>query len=112
MAVGDRRLGKHVRARMESTDTALVVSAVIAFEYADLQERGRFPHQVPLQVLLDQFSISVFDLPADAWRLASSLPTIHQDPVDRMLVAHAIMTGLPIASADACIGDYPVTVVW
>lgn len=41
-----------------------------------------------------------------------TLPDIHRDPFDRMLVAQAMIEGLSIVSGDEQIGRYQVPVVW
>jgi PIN domain nuclease of toxin-antitoxin system len=40
------------------------------------------------------------------------LPTIHQDPFDRLLVAQSRLEGLPIITGDREIARYPVAVIW
>ncbi len=43
-----------------------------------------------------------------------SLPTFadHKDPFDRMLVAQAIVEGLPLLTADTKMPRYPVATIW
>jgi PIN domain nuclease of toxin-antitoxin system len=43
---------------------------------------------------------------------AGSLPLIHRDPFDRMLVAQAQIEGLPILTADPAISQYDVETIW
>jgi len=43
---------------------------------------------------------------------AASLPVIHRDPFDRLLVAQAQLEGLPIMTADPAIAQYDVDVIW
>jgi len=111
MVNGDRRLrGAWIEA-ISSEEASLHVSPVVAFEYVDLQQRKRVPVDEPLAELIERFDLSVEDFPADCWRRASSLPPIHRDPVDRMLVAHALAGGFTLATADANIRKYPVPVI-
>ena len=44
-------------------------------------------------------------------RVAGGLPLHHRDPVDRMLVAQAIVERLTIVSHDREIARYPVPVI-
>lgn len=91
----------------------LAISAVTAFELADLRERGRIPTSVDLENLLATLDITLLDFPADLWRFASRLPYIHGDPVDRMLVAHALATGNVLVTADGDMSRYPgVRTLW
>ena len=44
--------------------------------------------------------------------LVRSLPPLHKDPFDRILVAQAIVEGLTILTRDPLIAAYSVPVVW
>ena len=41
-----------------------------------------------------------------------SLPPLHKDPFDRLLAAQASVEGLPLASADDLLRQYPIQVLW
>ena len=41
-----------------------------------------------------------------------SLPSIHKDPFDRLLIAQAIAEGATLVSADGVFRRYPVPVLW
>jgi PIN domain nuclease of toxin-antitoxin system len=43
---------------------------------------------------------------------AASLPSIHRDPFDRMLIAQSQIEGLPIVTVDPVIGRYDVETIW
>lgn len=111
MATGDPRLRRIDQATLADPARPLVVSAVVAFELADLQRRGRLAMTESLDFLREHMEFEVAGLPADTWRLAAELPLIHRDPVDRMLVAHALAGGFTLATADANIRKYPVPVI-
>lgn len=102
------RLSAHVRTALASADHSLFVSAVTAWEYSDLNQRGRFIVDMPLRDILDRLSAVVLGFPADAWMIAERLPMLHQDPVDRMLIGHAIYSDLTLVTSDRMIQAYPV----
>ena len=106
------RLSKKVIAALADPDTQVFVSAVTAWEYGDLHLRGRLPGSVSLREMRDEIGFELLDFPASAWRHAEMLPDLHRDPVDRMLVAHAIEADLTIATADPTIPRYPVRTLW
>lgn len=112
LSAGDARLSATARDAIVGDDAALAVSAVTAWEYADLERRGRFNGASGFQKLIDSFALTLLDYPADIWRLARSLPDLHRDPVDRMLIAHAIHQGLTLVTADATMRRYPVKTLW
>ena len=112
LSSGDERLGAGVTAALNDPSTIPLVSAATAWEYSDLYSRGRFPLAADLERVLDHFALKVTDLPSDLWRLAAALPRYHRDPIDRMLVAHAMIQDFAIATADANIAKYQVRTIW
>ena len=111
-AAGDRRLGSDFLNLLPNPRTRLFVSAVTAHEYVDLLMRGRFGEGVDLDQLRDVMGFHLLDFPAECRAAAQTLPDIHRDPVDRMLLAHAITLDLPLATADATLARYPVRIEW
>ncbi len=39
------------------------------------------------------------------------LPLHHRDPFDRLIIAQAMIEGLPVITADPRFADYPITVI-
>jgi PIN domain nuclease of toxin-antitoxin system len=107
-----RRISQPARHAIESADAGLFVSSVTAWEYADLFNRGRIPNASWFNRLQDMLEFELLDFPASAWALAGGLPDIHRDPVDRMLIGHALAADLTIVTADADIRRYPVKTLW
>lgn len=112
LAAGDARLSVVARDAVVDGDQALFVSAATAWEFADLQHRGRLPSVERIEEIADAIDLALLDVPAELWRLAESLPDIHGDPVDRMLIAHAIHAGLTLVTADGTMRKYPVPTLW
>jgi PIN domain nuclease of toxin-antitoxin system len=111
MVTGDRRLRSEWIAAIADPGNSLHVSAVTAFEYADLQSRRRIPIDESLDELGARFDLTIEDLPVACWRVAARLPSVHRDPLDRMLVAHAIAGNMTLMTADATIRSYPVACI-
>lgn len=105
---GDARLRPEWIDAIGDEGNSLHVSSVVAFEYTDLQLRKRIPVDEPLTELVERFDLAVEGFPADCWHQAGDLPQIHRDPVDRMLIAHALASGMTLITADASIRRYPV----
>lgn len=98
-------------AALSDPGRSLLVSAVVAFELEDLQNRGRIAMVERLDFLREKMSFELVDLPQDCWSVAARLPDIHRDPVDRMLIAHAIVSGSALVTADRNIRRYPIVVL-
>jgi PIN domain nuclease of toxin-antitoxin system len=109
---GSQKLSTVAREAMESVDARLFVSAVTAYEYADLLMRGRLPQAAPLERLIEDLDLKVPDYPGEAWQIAGRLPAIHRDPVDRMMIAHALHGDLTLITADKNVRRYPVKTLW
>ncbi len=41
-----------------------------------------------------------------------SLPPIHADPADRLLIAQAVVEGIPLVTSDEIIPTYPIETIW
>ena len=108
MVTGDRRLKQSWRDAMAHPEAELYVSTVIAFEFTDLLLRNRLPLVENIAELTSRFDLVVEALPADSWTKLAQLPAIHRDPVDRMLVAHALVGERILITADKNIRRYPV----
>lgn len=108
---GDRRLPGEARKTLLA-DAKVAISAVTAWEYADLQKRGRWGSAVTLKKLLQGLSLTIEPLPAETWELIDRLPDVHRDPIDRMLIAHAVIADATLATADKKMRRYPVKLLW
>lgn len=112
LQTGDARLRQQVQEALFDSRNALCVSAVTAWEFSDLVKRGRLPALGSLDQLIRDYGLSVVDFPARVWPVVMALPDIHRDPIDRMLIAHALVDGYTLVTADATIRQYPVKTLW
>ena len=109
---GDRRLGAKAKAAIRRRDTSVFVSAASLWEIAIKVALGRLdlegPPQSWLPPELDKHSFR--DLPVTGMHAlgVASLPEIHRDPFDRVLVAQARAEGLTLVSGDERVLEYPV----
>lgn len=111
LVLNDRRLSVAQREALGDADNTLVVSPVIAYELTHLQLTRRIPLEEPIDRLQQLTGLVLVDLPHAVWRFAQGLPNIHGDPIDRLLVSHALCAGMSVVTADAMIRRYPVPVV-
>jgi PIN domain nuclease of toxin-antitoxin system len=106
----DSRLPIDARERL--LDEPFAVSAAIAFEYGDLQQRGRLGIAPPLDLLRRGLEFEILPFGEEAVALAARLDHVHCDPVDRMFIAHALSLDATLATADEKIRRYPVKTLW
>jgi len=104
------RLSRAASSLIESPDNEISFSALSLWEIAIKTSRGRADFRVDAGVLrrglFDNGYAEIAVTGAHAAALAS-LPPIHKDPFDRMLVAQAMIEGLTLLTADPAIAKYP-----
>ncbi|TVQ25544.1 MAG: type II toxin-antitoxin system VapC family toxin [Leptolyngbya sp. DLM2.Bin15] len=112
---GDTQLSTDVRDAIRDSDNEVYLSTVSVWEAIVKYQLGKLPlpehpeTYLPKQRELHQIAslaldeISVVQL--------SKLPTFHRDPFDRMLICQALQNGLTIATVDAAVRAYSVSVL-
>jgi len=104
--------------RGHSTLGGLAVSTISVLEIATAVRRGRLQFKVPLeQWLSDMRSIPELRLEpvsTDIAALAGSLlEPMHGDPADRLIVATAMILGVPLVTADEKLRSLPaLATIW
>lgn len=96
-------------------DTERLVSAVVSWEIAVKHQLDRLqlPEAPQSYVPRRMREIRAVTVPIEQAHTleAATLPMIHRDPFDRLLVAQARLLGVPIMTADAAISAYPVETI-
>ena len=112
----DPKLSLRVRGIISEGENEIFISAATGWEIAIKSQIGRLklPDE-PQRFILEQMKINgMKSLPIEMRHAlhVSTLPTYHQDPFDRILIAQAQMEDLPVLSADPEIRKYEVTIIW
>ncbi|NTV95544.1 MAG: type II toxin-antitoxin system VapC family toxin [Thiobacillus sp.] len=111
---GSERLGPLARALIEDPANEIFVSTASVWEIAIKHALGRGDMPVSGQRATELFSQSGYrELPI-AWRHAAAvdtLPTLHGDPFDRILVAQAQTESMRLLSRDATVATYGAMVL-
>jgi len=108
-AAEPERLSRAARALISNPENEFLFSAVSIWEVAIKHGLGREDFQVNARVfrraLLDQDYI---ELPLTGNHAASidTLPPIHKDPFDRLLVAQAMAEGISLLTSDVQLARY------
>jgi PIN domain nuclease of toxin-antitoxin system len=110
-AAGDpQRLSAEARALIEDRDNQLVFSAASIWEIAIKGGLGREDFQVNARLLRRGLLDNGYgELPITSEHAVAtdSLPPIHKDPFDRILVAQATVEGITLLTSDASVSRYP-----
>lgn len=110
------RLSPHALALCQNPNNQLVLSVVSVWEMEIKMQLGKLDFVKPLEDMIaeQQRTNNIEILPVRlAHALAiKTLPLIHKDPFDRLLIAQAKVEAIPIVSRDAKFSAYPIVVEW
>lgn len=108
----DPKLAPAIRERLLSGQDELRISVVSAWEYGQKRKLKRQDLPFSFDSLVAALPHSKLDFAFELHRYAESLPLIHRDPFDRMLIAQALHHELTLVTPDADIHKYPVKTLW
>jgi PIN domain nuclease of toxin-antitoxin system len=105
-----QRLSKQARTLIANPDNELLFSAASLWEVAIKRGLGREDFQVDARLLrrglLDN-GYSELPIISDHVVATESLPPLHKDPFDRILVAQATVEGVTLLTTDSLVSQYP-----
>ena len=97
---------------MLAGENDLLISVVSAWEYEQKRRKSPDEFTMPFVEITKAICYTKLDFAFDVHKYAQSLPPIHKDPFDRMLIAQAIHHDLEFVASDAAIHRYPVRTFW
>ena len=110
------QLSPRVREIVSNGDNLLFLSAVSGWEMAIKAKLGKLHLPENLEGFIsEQLAVNAINtLPVQMSHALHvySLPDLHRDPFDRMLVAQAQLEKLPILTIDPQIAQYLVETIW
>ncbi|MGG6269803.1 type II toxin-antitoxin system VapC family toxin [Leptolyngbya sp. AN03gr2] len=112
----DSQLSTAARAIISDPENTIFVSVVSVWEIIIKQGTGKLilsepaEDYVPDRIRSNQFSTLSVEM-RHILRIAS-LPALHRDPFDRLLIAQSECENLAIISVDHLIQQYSITVIW
>jgi PIN domain nuclease of toxin-antitoxin system len=112
---GDARLPTDWRESLRDADNAVYLSVVSLWEALVKYRLGKLPLPHPPESYLPtqraRHQIASLSLDEASVCHLSSLPSVHRDPFDRMLVCQALEHGLSIVTVDPVFGAYPAPIL-
>ena len=109
---GSARLSAAARDAIIDPANELLISIAALWELTIKISSGKLVLSADLETTVREEGVLV--LPVDFAHLArlGTLPRLHRDPFDRMMIAQALAEGIPVATVDRRFGAYGVQVVW
>ena len=103
------RLPVEARLLIDDPDNELVFSVVTLWEVAIKSARGRDDFQVDARLLRRTLLNNGYEeLPVTGEHAVAiaSLPPLHKDPFDRILVAQSVVEGITLLTSDPLVAQY------
>lgn len=112
----DPRLSQHATAAISVADNEVFVSAVNGWEIAIKSRLGKLPLPEPpkafMTTMLERHAFGVLAVTLSHALAEFDLPTYHNDPFDRLLVAQALTENLTLVTDDGKIQEYGGQWLW
>ncbi len=110
------RLSAKARAAMADPANRLLLSLASVWEMQIKNQLGKLPLRLPLEQLIqehvDHGSLETAPITLPHLFELASLPALHRDPFDRLIVAVARVEKITLISSDPMVHQYPVGVLW
>jgi PIN domain nuclease of toxin-antitoxin system len=94
----------------------LILSVASLWEMQVKAQLGKLTLRKPLRFLVEEQreanGLQLLSIQPEHTFALDSLPLLHKDPFDRIIVAQAKVEGLRLLSHDSIIHEYPVVVEW
>ena len=109
------KISKAIRDELKSSNAAVFLSSASLWEMAIKLNIGKLQLKSPFEKLLSDLQntdITILQIEHDYLLGLASLPLIHRDPFDRLIISTALSESLTIITADANIQKYNVPWTW
>ena len=114
--LGDSQLSRTVRNLIDDPSNAKFVSPATFWEIAIKVSIGKLALFQTYEEFIDRgiYQNGFQILPVEPRHTAAliAMPFHHKDPFDRLLIAQALVEGMPIVSVDGAFDPYGVTRLW
>jgi PIN domain nuclease of toxin-antitoxin system len=107
---GNSRITPQLLERLRYADHRYL-SAATAWELSLKRATGRLHLASPISAMLSTFRLEELSVTTAHGDRAASLPPLHGDPFDRMLLAQAMEERLILVTADRKLADYNTPVI-
>ena len=108
---GSKNIGLKTISQLNNTENSVYISAASIWEIAIKVRTGKLCIEADLSSTLAALDLIPLSITFQHGHLAGSLPMIHEDPFDRILVAQAFTEGLTLITADKIIPEYGISTI-
>jgi len=110
------RISSRALALCQDSENTLLLSVASSWEMQIKMQLGKLKLKLPLAELIETQqrinNLEILPIRLEHVLALDELPSFHNDPFDRLLVAQSIVEGAPLVSTDPVMTKYPVSVIW
>jgi PIN domain nuclease of toxin-antitoxin system len=115
LANGDSKLPIHIRQILDNKSNDIYVSMISFWEMSIKSRKGKLDLHKPLDEIVQSLlgsDYSILPMYLSHIYCLGTLPSHHEDPFDRMLIAQSIDGGFVLVSCDEMFDCYDVRRLW
>ena len=109
-------LGQRAEAELRSSANDILVSAATIWEIAIKCGRGKLslalPYRSWMAKAVSALGATILPISIEYADMQASLPNLHGDPFDRLLIAQSLAEQIPLLSRDTTFDLYGVNRIW
>ena len=109
---GSLQLSAVARAAVADPANEVLISIAGLWELTLKQASGKLSFAPDLETMLADEGFLVLSITFAHLRELGSLPRLHRDPFDRMMIAQALSEEITIVTADRAFAPYGVRIIW
>lgn len=110
------RLNTKARRLLEDEENEVLLSSISVLEVVIRTSLGKLQLQEPPEQLIERViaeqALVPLSIRHDHALAVASLPRIHADPFDRLLIAQSRTEAIPLLTADAIFRSYELDLIW
>ena len=112
----DKKLSDRAHRLILDSNSEIFLSIASLWEIAIKVNIGKLALEQPFEQLFPKelhfHKIRILDITVDSLARLTALPVHHRDPFDRLIIAQALVEGLPIIGVDSAFDAYDVSREW
>ncbi len=105
-------LGNAARDAVADPANEVLISIGALWELTIKTSSGKLTLPAEVETMVASLGFSVLPINFVHLRRLATLPRVHRDPFDRMMVAQALAEGIAIATGDRVFAAYGVPILW
>ncbi len=107
-----RPLSRRARAEIADGSNEILVSIASLWEITIKRSLGKLTFPDDLEAVIDEENFGLLSISFRHLRTLDTLPHLHRDPFDRLLLAQSLAERLPIISSDRRFAAYGAALIW